>query len=421
MRLARGYFTQLGLLVFKLRLSLNHSSKAEKYQLISMTDFLVKHNKQGYLFDTGGVCSIKGPKFIGKYPFVPIADANVELKLPKIEVVQLHHAEVIGGTNFILLDGYIIYPDEFIPERDVCPAELNGIAKINLDSKTISITRGKAKHVDTAISLLGSCTGNYSHWLTETLPKILFADQVADFKDYPILVDAWIHPNFIESLMLLNKNQRQIIKVKRWERYKTNSLVDISPSAYVPPELRYYLKNKLLKAPRSDYFTFSKFALNELRKEIFNALNLHQNLNASYPKKIFLTRSRESTGNSRIVINIDEVERELVKYGYSSIDPAKLSFSQQVMLFSNAEKIVSPLGAALANTIFSNEKCKIIGLSPYYENANYYFFSNFMGALNHEIYYVLGLQISRGGHLLHKDFKINIDALVEALDFFEKI
>ena len=420
LRLVREILKRAFFSLRKFRFFLIHTFAAKKYQLISMTDFLNKTHTASYLFSNRGSVKIDGPKFIGNYSFKPIADDFVNLKLPKIEVVELKNVDVIGGTNFILSNEYIIHPDEYIPERDVCPAELNGLAKINLNKNTISITKGRSIKIDCAVSLLGSCTGNYSHWLTETLPKILFADEIETSKTFPILVDDWVHPNFIESLMILNKYQRKIIKVKRWESYKVGNLFDISPSAYVPPELRYFLNDGVLTKPLPDYYTFSKYALTKLRENTFQALNEKHNFEAIYPTKIFLTRSRETTGNSRLLVNIEFIEQLVIEYGYTPVDPAKLKFSDQVKLFSNAEKIVSPLGAALANTIFTLPKCKILALSPYYDNANYYFFSNFMGALGHELYYVLGTQLNQGGHLLHKDFKVKIEDLKSALDFFDK-
>ena len=101
------------------------------------------------------------------------------------------------------------------------------------------------------------------------------------------------------------------------------------------------------------------------------------------------------------------------------LDPAKLSFQDQILAFRGVEKIISPLGAALANAIFTKPGCKIIGLSPYYHNANYYYFSNFMATLGHEMYYVLGPQNDTGGHPLHKDYGIDIKAFSEAIEFLE--
>ena len=412
----RSWLRSLSNQTFKLKTRLIHGLKGRKYHLVASSSFIANNGLNSLVIDPAGDTNIKGPRFIGDYDFSPVGDHIVKLALPKLEIMPFNEAVVIGGTNFVIFDGCAIHPDEYIPERDVCPAELNGIAKIDLHSKLISIHSGREKKIEKAVSLLGSCTGNYAHWLTETLPKLLLVDSTDEFNDYPLLVDDWIHPNFLDSIALLNKNNREIIRARRWEACAIESLVEISPSAYVPPEYRYFLDTKKLDSPRSNDFPFSRTALNMLRDSVTRAVGSNR---PDGPKKIYLYRSRESCGNTRHVLNIEAIERLVKAHDYEMIDPAKFSFREQVLLFANAEKIVSPLGAALANTIFTRPGCKIVGLSPYYVNANYYYFSNFMGALGHELYYVLGPQKNQGGHPFHKDYEIDINALARALEFLD--
>jgi capsular polysaccharide biosynthesis protein len=360
---------------------------------------------------------IAGPKFLGKYPFKPIGVPVVELKMPRLEIYHLRNVAVIGGTNFICKDDFIVHPDEFLPDRDVCPAELNGIAKINLAARGASLLCIQCDPVKKAVSLLGCCTGNYAHWLTESLPKLLVVDSVSEWDDYPLLVDAWIHPNFIKSIELFSKKHREIIRIKRWRKVNVESLIEVSPPAYVPPEYRQFLKTKELAYPDPAEFPFSSPALEMLRNAAHEAIG---GVDITSPQKLYLFRPPESCGNSRNVRNIEEIERIIKNCDYEMLDPAKLSFEDQIRVFSNARKIISPLGAALANTIFSPSGCKVLGLSPWYKNANYYYFSNFMGALGHTMFYVLGEQADQGGHIVHKNYEIDIDAFQTAMRYFEQ-
>jgi len=265
--------------------------------------------------------------------------------------------------------------------------------------------------------LLGSCSGNYAHWLTEILPKLLYVDEFDEYSDFPLLVDAWIHRNFVDSINFFGRYDRRLLKVPRWKSIELSSLIDITPPAYVPPEYRILFEQGELPAPRHEDFPFNQSAIAKLR---ITAESKVKHLEESYPRKLYLTRARESCGNTRQVVNIEQAELIIDRYGFEPIDPAKFSFAEQVALFSKSEKIVSPLGASLANTIFTPPGCRIIGLSPYYEKANYYYFSNFMGALGHNFTYVLGPQCSSAGHILHRDYEINLEALEEALDSMER-
>ncbi|WP_414159391.1 glycosyltransferase family 61 protein [Pseudomonas sp. BNK-45] len=416
-KLIRLFIRLLSSFTFKITAIITHGFRAKKYNLISRSEFINLHNIKNVEFYSGGFLDIAGPKFIGSYEFKPIGSEGVRLEQPKIDIVFIENSTVMGGTNYIIVNDTIVHPDQYIPSRDVCPAELNGIAKLNLDENTTSLYTGKIREIKKAISLLGCCTGNYAHWLTETLPKLLFIDSLNGFDDYPLLVDHWIHPNFVDSINLVKKIDRQLIRVSRWESIYVESLVDISPTAYVPPEHRFFHEKKKLCTPCSSDFPFSYMALNLLKARALQALKIE---NPEGKQKIFLHRSKENSGNTRYVKNTDAIAELIKSYGYIFLDPATLSFNEQVVAFSTASHIVSPLGAALSNMIFSPQGCKVIGLSPYYENANYYYFSNFMGVLGHQLRYVLGPQVSKSGHILHRDYEIDIDALKLALEIINQ-
>ena len=403
-------------MLFKLRVMIVHGMNAKRYSMLSRSAFIESNKAACIPISPGGLLEIDGPRFIGAYDFIPIGDARVNLEQPKLDVMRYQDGIVMGGTNFIITDGCVIHPDQYIPVRDVCPAELSGIAKLNLNANTISLHASEARHIKKAVSLLGSCTGNYAHWLTETLPKLLIIDNLERFNDYPLLVDNWIHPNFIASINLVKKKDRVLIRVRRWETVKADSLIDVAPPAYVPPEYRVFIEKRQLSTPSPDDFPFSRMALDLLRDRAHHVLKITL---PESKNKLFLHRSRESCGNTRHVKNIEAIERLVKSYGYTFIEPAKLSFVDQVAAFASASKVVSPLGAALSNMIFTPKGCTVLGLSPYYESASYYYFSNFMGVLGHDLHYVLGKQINDNGHPFHRDYEIDLDALKLALDLMD--
>ena len=402
--------------LFKIKVKLLHGIRGKQLTLSPMSNYVTNNNLKTAVFESRTTLAIRGPRFLGVYPFEPDAQHTVHLDMPQLEVAVLENVSVIGGTNFICTNSEAIHPDKFLPERDVCPAELNGIAEVSRDFQTVSIYSSRKATMEAGVSLLGSCTGNYAHWLTETLPKLLIVDSLGGYEEYPLLVDSWLHPNFVESISLFNRNGRPIRKVDRWDTIFVKSLVDISPPAYIPPEYRHFLETNTLVEPCAADFPFSRPALNMLRDAAHKTIDPIAN---NRPRKLYLYRARESCGNTRQVTNIDAIEHIIKDYGYEMLDPAKLSFQDQILTFMDAEKIISPLGAALANTIFTRPACKIIGLSPYYHNANYYYFSNFMATLGHEMYYVLGPQNGMGQHPFHRDYEIDIQAFSDAIEFLE--
>jgi capsular polysaccharide biosynthesis protein len=80
-------------------------------------------------------------------------------------------------------------------------------------------------------------------------------------------------------------------------------------------------------------------------------------------RRIYLTRG--DTGNwSRPIVNETSVIEKLSSLSFEIINPAKLSFLEQVKIFSEASIVVSAHGSSLVNLIFAPVGCKVIDLMP---------------------------------------------------------
>ncbi len=75
------------------------------------------------------------------------------------------------------------------------------------------------------------------------------------------------------------------------------------------------------------------------------------------PARILICRS---VANSRNLTNRAEMIEALRPLGFAAIQPEKLSFDEQVLLFAQADVIVCEFGAALANAMFCRLGAKIV-------------------------------------------------------------
>ncbi len=76
-----------------------------------------------------------------------------------------------------------------------------------------------------------------------------------------------------------------------------------------------------------------------------------------YPNRILLCRSIR---NSRNIQNRRTVIDALSTLGFAAIQPEKLPFDEQAMMFSKAEFVVSEFGAAMANLVFCRPGTKVV-------------------------------------------------------------
>lgn len=353
---------------------------------------------------------VKGPVIVGIYPIKIITKSLVNVLNPAIEVRVFDDVSVIGGTFLIYDDKCCIYPDVYNPSRDLMPLEVHQLGELNEDYSKITLKVTTNNLNIQAISLVGQCTGNYAHWITETLTKLMIINQIPDFDGVPLLVDEWIHPNFYRSIEFFTDRNREIIFVPRWKSLRVRKLIDVSSPCYIPYEKRRGENEHTDNAVNHEYFIYSKQVLNSFRNYKYGSCE-------EPLRKVYLQRGRNTVGNGRLIVNIEEVEDVIRQNGYEFIDPGVMTFDQQVECFQNVKSVISPIGASLTNLVFSPVGCDVIVLSPYYEGANYYFFSSLLSILGHEVKFVLGPQEKyKSGHFFHQNYFVNVDYLKQAIN-----
>ncbi len=380
-------------------------------------------------FDLVRFGSYTGDQLVARFPVFPaqtthtpspafLNDCNgaisamphtVAIELPKIDVVDLKDVAVVGGTDFILAGKAALAPDSFVEFADTCPANIYGVTAIDHSKRSLQLfLTGQGIATEAGISLLGQNTANYAHWLTEALPKLAVLDGFPQYNDFPLLVDSGLHRNIYDSIATVVGKQRRLIFIERWQCVRVRRLVCVSQPGYEP-----YIPHGLFNTGTPKIVnSFSAPSLAALRAAVLDELPPPDARNY---EKIFLCRSNRSN-NKRGLRNSIDIEALLKKKGYTLIDPTKLSFIEQVQLSHAARIVVAPIGAALANMIFAAAGCQILALSPYYINANYYFYSNLAAVLKLRFSYLLGRQSDQRGHPMHRSYSVDLDLLERVLD-----
>lgn len=78
-------------------------------------------------------------------------------------------------------------------------------------------------------------------------------------------------------------------------------------------------------------------------------------------RRIYLSRRRDA---KRRMVNEVELEARLVERGFVVVHPQDMLVAEQIALFHDADVIVAPTGAALANTLFCKPNTKIFEIQP---------------------------------------------------------
>jgi capsular polysaccharide biosynthesis protein len=133
-------------------------------------------------------------------------------------------------------------------------------------------------------------------------------------------------------------------------------------------------------------------------------------------RRIYITRGRER--NNRTVSNEHEVVAMLGDRGFDVIDPAELSVGEQIRTFAEAEWIVAPHGAGLANIVFCGPGASVVELfAPDYVQGCYWKLAACLEGVGYR--YLVGAGKSpRSGQMrgVMSDITVDLAALTRTLE-----
>lgn len=195
-----------------------------------------------------------------------------------------------------------------------------------------SLPRIRTPQLNEVCSLAIPASKNYYHWTMDCLLRIRGYEYYKEEtgRNPTLLIDSNLTSWKIESLKLLGYEPGSY-EVWNLPRAKVKRLV-------VP------------SFPRGDRGIVSPTACHWLRQRILSNLNENTSKKVSFSPRILISRSQK---NGRHIINENEVLEALKPLGFVSYKMEDISFSDQVRLFANAEIVIAPHGAGLANIIFS--------------------------------------------------------------------
>lgn len=328
----------------------------------------------------------------GRQHFQP---ASNEYIAPSCRVVTLPDGLVTGSTNLVLLKETAVCHDLYDFARDSTSEELNGRTYIWPKRSRIAwlIDTSHVSTLDQAACFTDACAKNYAHWTTEVLTRIYLFCSWPGGRHIPLIVDAGLHPNQIESLNYVAGRDREIIYLPADTTILVKRLFVTSVSGYVP----FARRNQRLRD--HSHGCFSPSTLRAMRDHLITQINPPS---ADLPRRILVKRNSEI----RNVVNFPEIEQRLVSIGFAIIEPERLTVADQIATFSRAEVVVAATGAALANLIFCQPTARIVVLMSSHEHMPYWYWQNMACAVGNQVTYVIGKATERFAHL-HSNFVVS--------------
>jgi len=370
-------------------------------ELVSQSDYLVRNAGQPCRLaaetEVDTPIPLAFPEEDRRYLVVP----HERYVFPEILVAEVPGAMVHGGSNLVLAGDVVLHHDLYDFPRDSTSEELHGRTLIDPKRGRIRwfLHDEVPEHMSRAAAFADACAPNYAHWLTEVLPRIAMFCAEERFAKVPLIVDAGLHRNLMESLLLVAGGEREIVCLPIGRAITVDQLYITAACGYVP------FGRRNTKLVGHSHGVFSPVALEKVRARLIEAAR--QSGGVELPEKIYLRR----TSGTRKVTNVAEIEKLLVSHGFAIVEPEKLSFLEQVRLFSNAKKIVGSSGAALANIIFCRPGTEINIFISAFSNTSYWYWQDIACATGNVVKYFFGKALQNSKVNIHSDFQVDPNAI----------
>ncbi|WP_078063053.1 glycosyltransferase family 61 protein [Solirubrum puertoriconensis] len=243
----------------------------------------------------------------------------------------------------------------------------------------------------TVCSLLsggGAASGNYYHWLIDSLPRLHLLQEAGLLSsvDY-FLVYNRNHGFVRESLAHLGIGPERIIDVETHRHVQATQLIATTSvrgsGNHVPQWAANYLRQAFLPADAA--------------------------LASRFGPLVYISRRDASVRQTR---NEAEVEKLLHGYGFETHVLSPYSFAEKVALFAGARIIVSPVGAGLTNLVFCPNGSDLVELFPeHFVVADYLDLATKAGMHYHFQLSTLGATVKNRWEAWEEDLLIDVDAL----------
>lgn len=327
-------------------------------RVLERNDILDDHIEGFTVFPFGSheYYEFEEPRHIGELP------QTIKTKLHGYQVlspfvVEVSEATLVGPSAIAFSNGHVLLESARGSYFRLVDASVRALLNGQIPWET-RLQLPIKRYDEPVFSLVGPWDTEYYHWLTDYLVRVfsLEAYREQTGHDPYVLIPESPSDWMRDSLSLTGFDKSKTIE---WDgsRAQFSQLVVGSVRFHTPANYEGYIH--------------SPEAMAKLGSRIRDTVGV----DSGKARRLYVSRA---DATKRRVSNEGELVSKLEGYGFEQIVPGRLSFSDQVKLFADAEYIVGPHGAGLTNIIFAKE-ATLIELFGSYRNACYFGLARGMG------------------------------------------
>ena len=271
---------------------------------------------------------------------------GVQLKVPK--VVSLSNVLVQHGHLIVGEDGVLrVDEDGARPDRDFVAGQWDTVIGSHLRRSECAIRNPEGRQINFKSARFLPCRipANYFHALVECAPRMVTLQGHMDLES-PLLLSDQIPRTVVDAIERV-AGDAEIMRFSSDEEVLVSEIsIPTSHTAFYDSTVETWWKGAGMYWP----------VIDEFRNQLIATVQ-HQHT----PNRVFFVRSSDVV-NGRGLRNQDELVQIADQFGFVSVDPGKLDLDGQINIMRNAEIIVGPGGASMANLMFGHGDLKVLAL-----------------------------------------------------------
>ncbi|WP_250479408.1 MULTISPECIES: glycosyltransferase 61 family protein [unclassified Caballeronia] len=315
-------------------------------------------------------------------------------------VARIANALVVAGTRFVITESNVILHDE---EAHFCD-DVSAATKSPLAQRrprgrlALQFGARPATWIDAGINVMHEYSNNYFHFIAETMPRIMLANEVDVPADVPFLFEDGLLPNLRSLIELVNCGKRPVIFLEPRTLYSVTDM---------------YLPADVTSVPDAYYggpiARQSVLDVKRIRQAVNVCIEQMKFGSARSGRRIYVGRG----GNLRVLKNQREIEARLAEEGFEILRVDDLGVETQIRIFRQASVIIAPTGAQITNIVWCRPSTKVVVLASDHPSHQLYLWELLGRVSGASVQTLLGPRtFARDGRYgVHDDYTVDVDAI----------
>lgn len=332
-------------------------------------------------------------------PVALISDCGT-LNAPPQYIARFRDCLTFPRSNIVLQGNRLIY--------DLAAHPDSGVADIkdgkNADQIMTAVYGGgralveepaEARTVESGLMMFGLQSRNYGHWLLEFVPRMLWFNDPACPAGIPICIDDHMPETHRQIVELLDARDRPILPLPA-QAVRFRELGVAPVPTFFPFDVR-------PGVPVYDS-VWPKDILGAMRRAVLDQLAARGIDLRATGRRIFLSRKGFT---QRQLVNEAEIINVLARYGFEVVYPEKLSFIEQIALYHSADVIVGSASSAMTNTIFCNDRARVVALIHENRSFNFRGYTSMIESSGAQVLFIRGSTVpGEKTHPFHANYTV---------------